>query len=135
MKEFTGDDLRTFRKKTSMSRQDVAAHLNVSPVTVEKWEQHGDKPIKTKYYGSLSSIGALGTGVGAAGVAAGLIAAPAVLGVAAAVGASSILAGGLGLSKDSKDIQKLTNLLEGFSKLSPKEQKQYVNLLKKMSPK
>jgi transcriptional regulator with XRE-family HTH domain len=135
MATFTGTDLRNFRKKSSMTRTQLAMRLNVSHATVEKWEQHGDQEIRPKYYNSLASLGALGSGIGGAGVVAGLVAAPALVGTAAAVAVGSVIAGGVSglMNGEREEIKRTVQFLESFRKLTPEEQEQWINICKKLS--
>jgi transcriptional regulator with XRE-family HTH domain len=122
--EFTGSDLRDVRKKHHLSRKELADYLEVSPVTIEKWEQHGKKIIRSKYYQRLSQL----TGIGATGVAIGLLAAPALIPPALIAGGMA----GIGALFTDEDLAKASRLLEGLKKLTPEERMMLWTISKKM---
>src|SRR4051794_40834230 len=113
MKHFTGNDVRAVRKKHGLTRKELADYLEVSAVTVEKWEQHGEKIIRPKYHQKLAQLG----GIGAAGIAAGLLAAPALLAPALIVGGAA----GFGALLSDEGLERAGRLLDGLRKLSPEE--------------
>lgn len=53
MSIFTGKNLRQIRKSLGLSRKQVGDLLGVAAVTIEKWEQKNDTPIRSKYHGPL----------------------------------------------------------------------------------
>ncbi|ASD63028.1 helix-turn-helix domain-containing protein [Bdellovibrio bacteriovorus] len=133
MNEFTGGDLRAFRTELRLSRAQLAALLNVSPTTVEKWEQRESEPIRSKYHTLLSSLGAKGVGVAIGAGIAGVVAAPAVLGFAAALGATALATGsGASFLKEDSDTQSLRNFLVKFGGLSEEEKRTFIDVLQKM---
>ena len=125
MAKFTGNDVRDIRKKHRMTRKELAEELGVSAVTIEKWEQHGDKTIRSKYHEKLANIG----GIGTAGVIAGMLVAPALLAPAA------ILGGGVGVAALLTDdgLDKATKLLNQLKRLTPEERETLINLTRKMN--
>lgn len=126
--KFNGDDLRNIRKEQKLSRSEMAKLLGVSPVTIEKWEQMGNKPIRDKYEHAVSTI----AGAGVAGAGIGLIAAPAVLpalGLFAGIGG---LAYSTGLLSD-RELRNASVAIENLKKLTPEERIQFVKLFQKMS--
>ena len=122
---FSGNDIRAVRKKHRLSRKELADFLEVSPVTIEKWEQHGNQMVRPKYHTKLAQL----SGIGAAGIVTGLLAAPVLL-------APALIAGvglGLGTLISDEGIDKASKLLEGLKRLSPEERRAFIALTKKMS--
>jgi transcriptional regulator with XRE-family HTH domain len=127
MQDLTGNDLRELRKKYRITRAELAKYLEVSPVTVEKWEQRGEDPIRPKYLEKLAGL----TGMGSMGVGAGLIAAPALLGPA------SILAAVAGVSaissiREGMQVDKTGELLRKLNKLSARDRNKLFEIIRKM---
>lgn len=56
MSKWTGSKVRELRHKRRLSRKEFAELLNVAAVTVEKWEQRPDTPIREKYLHQLDAI-------------------------------------------------------------------------------
>lgn len=124
MKQFTGNDLREIRKRHRLKRSEIAQLLEVSPVTIEKWEQHGDERIRPKYLEKISTL----AGGAAAGIGVGLLAAPALLPLASIVGAGAIIGGLMG----DEDLTRASELVQGLKKLSPADRKKLFSLVQKM---
>ncbi len=124
MKQFSGNDLREIRKKHRLKRSEMAQYLGVSPVTIEKWEQHGEEKIRPKYLEKISSL----AGVGAVGVGVGMFAAPALIPFAAILGGGAMIGGLL----NDNELAKASDLVVGLKKLSPSERKKLFAMIKKM---
>jgi transcriptional regulator with XRE-family HTH domain len=123
--QFTGDDVRSLRKKNKLSRKELAEFLGVSAVTIEKWEQAREKVIRPKYEEKLTKLSKLG----AAGLFAGILTAPALIVPAALLGGGSFL----GKLVTDEELDSAASLIEGLKKLSPQEREQYFALSKKIS--
>jgi transcriptional regulator with XRE-family HTH domain len=121
---FTGNDVRDIRKSLGLSRAEMGSVLGVAAVTVEKWEQSGDKTIRSKYFGKLMEL----SGAGFAGAGIGFVAAPAILGVAAATAIGALAASAL---IGDKELDEAIGMMERLRKLSPEERKTLVELLLK----
>lgn len=123
--EFTGNEVRTVRKKHKLTRKELGQYLDVSPVTIEKWEQQGSKVVRPKYHEKLAQLG----GVGIAGVVAGIAFAPALLAPALMLGGA---AAGFGALVSDDDLEKAGKLLDGLKKLTPEERKTLFELSRKI---
>jgi transcriptional regulator with XRE-family HTH domain len=122
---FIGDDVRSLRKRHKLSRKELAEFLGVSAVTIEKWEQAKEKIIRPKYEEKLTKLSKLG----AAGVFAGLLAAPALVLPAALLGGGSLL----GKLVTDEELENAASVIEGLKKLTPEEREQFFTLSKKIA--
>lgn len=126
---FTGNDVRELRKKHSLSRRKLGEFLNVAAVTIEKWEQAGDQPIRPKYYDALGKIAGYSAGAGIVGA----IAAPMAL---AALPAVSILGAGAWMASkfwSDTEIDRIEESLIALRRLTPEERKTLFQLYEKMN--
>lgn len=121
---WTGARVRELRDSFRLSRRELAAHLKVAEVTIEKWEQAPEKVIRAKYSEPLNSI----AGGGFAGVVLGAIAAPALAGPALLVA----LAGLVGGSLADEELDRITMQLNALKKLTPDERQDLFRLLRKL---
>ena len=123
--DFFGRDVKSIRKKHRLSRSEMAESLNVSPVSIEKWEQSPDKPIRPKYHQKLNTF----LGMGGAGALAGLVAAPVALlpslAIFGAAGAAKLIA--------DNNIDDAISGLEALKKLTPEERETLISLVDKMN--
>ena len=123
--EWTGASLRSLRESLDLSRREFAKYLNLSAVTVEKWEQNPDRVIRSKYHSLLASL----TGKTLAGTAAAVVLAPTLV-LPALAGAE--LARAFDLVSD-KGLNETLEKLSSLQKLSPTERATLVALWKKMN--
>jgi transcriptional regulator with XRE-family HTH domain len=125
--EWTGAEVRQLRESMNLTRKQFSQYLNISAVTVEKWELSPKKKLRSKYYPTLSGL----SGAGVAGASIGLLAAPALIGPAA-------IAGGIGLVLDiisDKGLKEAIEKLESLQKLNENERSTLVQLWLKMKKK
>jgi len=105
-----------------MSRKELAAFLNVSAVTIEKWEQQGDRPIRPKYHAQLKEL----KGKNAALLAAGALAAPTL------VLPALLAAGGLQALLGDAELDRAYLMIEKLKRLGPEERETFLKLARKM---
>jgi len=124
--QFSGNDIRSLSKAHKLSRHELAAILGVSPVTVEKWEQASETPVRSKYHTKLLDL----AGAGAAGAGFGIFAAPALSPVAGILGLGAI---SLSALLTDAELDKASETIQGLKKLTPSERDSMIRLLLKMN--
>ncbi len=126
MAHFSGHEIRNLRKAHKLSRHELAAILGVSPVTIEKWEQAAEKPVRSKYHSKLLEL----AGAGAAGAGIGFFAAPVLFPVAGILGLGAI---GLSALVTDAELDKASETIQGLKKLTPSERESMIQMLLKMN--
>lgn len=126
---WTGERVRKLRAEFNLTRNELAKLLNVSPSTIEKWEEKSSrkKEIRVKYIDSLDKIikdlktKTKGSLLGAA-LSAPVVTGPLLLGGAA----------GLSYFLNKKNIKKTVDLLNQLSELTEDEREKFLKILEKL---